>query len=334
MSRVELIFKRKSLRENIGSNEAPDTANGVVLFDPSTRKLYESGVEYGPMAGFGLATGVSDITGDPTSQNKLPTVKAVYELYQSIVETIDTITQQQIDASQYLYQPEVIIDRGFDSEDNTAVLDYMDSNKTYIYNTPLASLSILSAVAPIYTTTPTPSSASLESTLYFTAADDTFSLSLPQSLCRISPLLFTGGCSYVLSLKDGIVCCDELYSKSSVGQEHAMNHIFTSEATGGKLEPPSVVSVSGANPVIYNTSANTVYKFTDKLSSLTLSDVKANVLETVAYFVADDSFTLTINAYSGTHLYYSEGSVASFKPNSSYAMSIKDGVVIIGEYTL
>ena len=96
----------------------------------------------------------------------------------------------------------------------------------------------------------------------------------------------------------------------------------------------SVVSVSGANPVIYNTSANTVYKFTDKLSSLTLSDVKANVLETVAYFVADDSFTLTINAYSGTHLYYSEGSVASFKPNSSYAMSIKDGVVIIGEYTL
>lgn len=334
MSRVELIFKRKSLGENIGSNDASDTANGVVLFDPSTRKLYESGAEYGPMAGFDLATGVSDITGNPTSQNKIPTVKAVYELYQSIVETIDTITQQQIDASQYLYQPEVVIDRGFDSEDNTAVLDYMDSNKTYIYNTPLASLSILSAVAPIYTSTPTPSSASLESTLYFTAADDSFSLTIPQNLGRVSVLTFKGGCSYVLSLKDGIICCDAIYSLSNLGQGHAMNHIFGSESTGGKLEPPSVVSVSGANPVISDTTPNTIYKFTDKLGSLTLSNVKANVLETVAYFVADDSFTLTLNAYSGTNLKYSEGSVVAFKPDSSYSMSIKDGVVIVGEYSL
>ena len=166
----------------------------------------------------------------------------------------------------------------------------------------------------------------METTIYFTThASTTFSCTFPQGMYKATSLKFNKDCHYCLSIKDGIAVLEKIdkYLNESV-------FLFSSEQlTDGILRSrPDIVETSGSNPVIANTQPYTIYKF-GEVASLTLLNIPANTLETIAYFSAGSTPVNLV--LSGTQpLKLTSGSITTLT-NGDFCLAIKDGVVVITE---
>ena len=89
---------------------------------------------------------------------------------------------------------------------------------------------------------------------------------------------------------------------------------------------PTIVEISGSTPVISNTQPYTIYKL-GEITSLTMSQIPSNTLETIVYFSAGNTLVnLVLSGVSPLKL--SAGSITNLL-NGYFCMAIKDGVVTI-----
>lgn len=210
-----------------------------------------------------------------------------------------------------VYVPEVITDTT-----NTAVtLNPLKGNAVYIFTQPLTELNIL-AISGVY----------LETTVYFTThPTTTFSYTFPQGLYKGTIIKFEKDSHYCMSFKDGVVLLEKIekYLNESV-------FLFSSEqlVDGVLKSSPDVVEISGSTPLIANTQPYTIYKF-GEITSLTMQEIPANTLETVAYFSAGATPVNLVLVGSGP-LKMSSGSVTRLV-DGYFCLVIKDGVVVITE---
>jgi len=210
-----------------------------------------------------------------------------------------------------VYAPEVITD----TTSTTVTLNPLKGNAVYIFTQPLTELNIIT-LSGLY----------LETTIYFTThATTTFSYSFPQGMYKGSVITFNKDTHYCLSIKDGVAVLEKIdkYLDEST-------FIFSSEQLidGVLKSMPDIVEVSGSTPVIANTQPYTIYKF-GEVTSLTMQQIPANTLETIAYFSAGSTaVNLVLSGVDPLKL--SSGSVASLA-NGDFCLVIKDGVVVITE---
>lgn len=234
-----------------------------------------------------------------STAQQIPNAKAVYDFITNYASSYE-IGPSLIPA------PAVIID----SSTVNPVIDCLYGNKIYIWESALTSLNINTIADSHY-----------ESTLYFTTGNS-FSISLPQNTKRLNRVTFAPNTSYVISVKDQIICMDIVQTYNS---QYPV--IFSSsQLMSGVVENPIVIESTDTDPVINETLPNAIYKF-GEVSTITMHNIPANSLETLVYFTAgsnrvtldlDSSFVLKIT--SGSALYLVSG---------DFVMSIKDGVIVI-----
>ena len=211
-----------------------------------------------------------------------------------------------------MYVPQVITD----TTTTAATLNPIIGNAVYIFTQPLTELNILN-ISALY----------LETTIYFTThSTTTFSYTLPQGVYKANIIKFIKGCHYCMSIKDGVVCLEKIDRYLD-----EPTFIFSSEQlTDGLLKSrPEIVEVSGSTPVISTTKPYTIYKF-GEITSLTMSQIPANTLETIAYFSSPPNESVTLILSGLAPLKISSGSVTSLR-NGSFCLVIKDGVIVINE---
>ena len=260
--------------------------------NPADGKLYacQSDVYYM------TPTGTIDATS--TSQ-QVPSAKAVYDFITSYAST------QEIGPS-LIPAPAVIID----SSSTAPSLDCLYGNKVYIWESPLTSLNINSVADSHY-----------ESTLYFTTGS-TFSISIPQNMKRLNIVTFIPNTSYVISIKDLVICMDSV--KTYIDSQPIV--FSSSQLMSGVIEPPTVIDSADSAPVINDTLPNAIYRF-ETVTSITMHNVPANSLETLVYFTAG-SQRVTLNLDSSSGLKITAGSTL-YLVSGDFVMSIKDGVIAI-----
>jgi hypothetical protein len=249
----------------------------------------------------------STISSASTAQ-EIPNASVIWQLFKNYVSGATTGTSPSM-----VYAPEVVID-------NTSTdvhLTLAKGNTVYIWNQPLTSLVIDSFEDSVY-----------ETTMYFTTDDTTqIETTFPQALKRTTSMNFTTGKHYVISVKDLICTADEI--EMYVEQP---GFIYDSEQwQTGVLEVPTVVQNANTDVVINNTQPNTIYKC-GVINSLTMLGIPCNSLETTVYFTAGStSVNLNLQADdSDIPLKITRGSMyLATKTDTSFAMSIKDGVITI-----
>lgn len=240
------------------------------------------------------------IDASSTSQ-QVPNAKAVYDF-------ITNYSSSHEIGPSLIPAPAVIID----SSNSSVTIDCLYGNKVYIWQTALTSLNINSITDSHY-----------ESTLYFTTGNS-FSIALPQNTKKLNPITFLPNTSYVLSIKDQIICTDTVQTYNS--QQPV---VFSStQLASGVVENPTVIESADTNPVINNTLPNAIYRF-GEVSTITMHNIPANSLETLVYFTAG-SIRVTLNLDSSYGLKITSGS-ALYLYMGEYVMSIKDGVIVISE---
>lgn len=210
-----------------------------------------------------------------------------------------------------VYAPEVITDTS-----STAVtLNPMKGNAVYIFTQPLTELNIVEI-----------SALELETTIYFTThATTTFSYGFPQGMYKVNVIKFDKNTHYCLSIKDGVVVLEKIENYL-----HDSDFIYSSDQLmGGVLKSrPDIVEISGSTPVIANTQPYTIYKL-DEVTSLTMQQIPANTLETIAYFSAGNTpVNLVLSGIVPLKL--TSGSITSLT-NGHFCLVVKDGVVVITE---
>ncbi len=260
--------------------------------NPADGKLYacQSDVYY--------MTPTGTIDASSTSQ-QVPNAKAVYDFITSYASTHE-IGPSLIPA------PAVIID----SSTVNPSLDCLYGNKIYIWESPLTSLNIDSVADSHY-----------ESTLYFTTGS-TFAITIPQNMKKLNLVTFTPNTSYVISIKDLVICMDVV--KTYIDSQPVI--FSSSQLMSGVIEPPTVIDSTDPAPVINNTLPNAIYRF-EEVTSITMHNVPANSLETLVYFTAG-SQRVTLNLDSSSGLKITAGS-ALYLVSGDFVMSIKDGVIVI-----
>ncbi len=210
-----------------------------------------------------------------------------------------------------VYAPEVITD----TTSTAATLNPMKGNAVYIFTQPLTELNIIEI-----------SALELETTIYFTThATTTFSYSFPQGMYKANVIKFDKNTHYCLSIKDGVVVLEKIENYL-----HDSDFIYSSDQLmGGVLKSrPDVVEISGSTPVIANTQPYTIYKL-DEVTSLTMQQIPANTLETIAYFSAGNTpVNLVLSGIVPLKL--ASGSTTDLI-NGHFCLVIKDGVVVITE---
>lgn len=309
---VQVKFRKKSYDETV------DAANGVVVFDTTTKNIIVGGDEFGHFTTF---EATSDIDSNSTNQ-EFPTARAVYEHVANSIDDMVTyatayanslieqgVVTPIVGVPSMLYAPEVITD----TTHTQITLDPVKGNAVYVFTQPLTELNILNI-----------SALNLETTLYFTThATTTMSYSFPQGLYKASVIKFDKDCHYCMSIKDGLVVLEKI--------EQYLNDspfIFSSEqlVDGVLKASPTIVEISGSTPVINNTQPYTIYKL-GEITSLTMSQVPSNTLETIVYFSAGSTLVnLVLSGVSPLKL--SAGSTTNLL-NGYFCMAIKDGVVAI-----
>lgn len=295
-----------------------DSVDGVLVFDTTTKNIMLAGEEFGHFTTFDATSAI-----DSNSTNQeFPTAKAVYEHVADSVNDMVTyatayanslieqgVVTPIVGVPSMLYAPEVITD----TTHTQITLDPVKGNAVYVFTQPLTELNILSIAA-----------LNLETTLYFTThATTTMSYSFPQGLYKASVIKFDKDCHYCMSIKDGLVVLEKI--------EQYLNDspfIFSSEqlVDGVLKASPTIVEISGSTPVINNTQPYTIYKL-GEITSLTMSQIPSNTLETIVYFSAGNTLAnLVLSGVSPLKL--SAGSTTNLL-NGYFCMAIKDGVVTI-----
>lgn len=210
-----------------------------------------------------------------------------------------------------VYAPEVITD----TTSTAATLNPMKGNAVYIFTQPLTELNIIEI-----------SALELETTIYFTThATTAFSYSFPQGMYRANIIKFDKNTHYCLSIKDGVAVLEKIENYL-----HDSDFIYSSDQLmGGVLKSrPDIVEISGSTPVIANTQPYTIYKL-DEVTSLTMQQIQANTLETIAYFSTGNTpVNLVLSGIVPLKL--TSGSITSLT-NGHFCLVIKDGVVVITE---
>lgn len=295
-----------------------DSVDGVLVFDTTTKNIMLAGEEFGHFTTFDAT---STIDSNSTNQ-EFPTAKGVYEHVANSVNDMVTyatayanslieqgVVTPIVGVPSMLYAPEVITD----TTHTQITLDPVKGNAVYVFTQPLTELNILSIAA-----------LNLETTLYFTThATTMMSYSFPQGLYKASVIKFDKDCHYCMSIKDGLVVLEKI--------EQYLNNspfIFSSEQLmdGVLKASPTIVEISGSTPVISNTQPYTIYKL-GEITSLTMSQIPSNTLETIVYFSAGNTLVnLVLSGVSPLKL--SAGSITNLL-NGYFCMAIKDGVVTI-----
>lgn len=295
-----------------------DSVDGVLVFDTTTKNIILAGEEFGHFTTFD-ATSVIDSN---STNQEFPTAKGVYEHVANSVNDMVTyatayanslieqgVVTPIVGVPSMLYAPEVITD----TTHTQITLDPVKGNAVYVFTQPLTELNILSIAA-----------LNLETTLYFTThATTMMSYSFPQGLYKASVIKFDKDCHYCMSIKDGLVVLEKI--------EQYLNNspfIFSSEQLmdGVLKASPTIVEISGSTPVISNTQPYTIYKL-GEITSLTMSQIPSNTLETIVYFSAGNTLVnLVLSGVSPLKL--SAGSITNLL-NGYFCMAIKDGVVTI-----
>ena len=295
-----------------------DSVDGVLVFDTTTKNIILAGEEFGHFTTFD-ATSVIDSN---STNQEFPTAKGVYEHVANSVNDMVTyatayanslieqgVVTPIVGVPSMLYAPEVITD----TTHTQITLDPVKGNAVYVFTQPLTELNILSIAA-----------LNLETTLYFTThATTMMSYSFPQGLYKASVIKFDKDCHYCMSIKDGLVVLEKI--------EQYLNNspfIFSSEQLmdGVLKASPTIVEISGSTPVISNTQPYTIYKL-GEITSLTMSQIPSNTLETIVYFSAGNALVnLVLSGVSPLKL--SAGSITNLL-NGYFCMAIKDGVVTI-----
>lgn len=295
-----------------------DSVDGVLVFDTTTKNIILAGEEFGHFTTFD-ATSVIDSN---STNQEFPTAKGVYEHVANSVNDMVTyatayanslieqgVVTPIVGVPSMLYAPEVITD----TTHTQITLDPVKGNAVYVFTQPLTELNILSIAA-----------LNLETTLYFTThATTMMSYSFPQGLYKASVIKFDKDCHYCMSIKNGLVVLEKI--------EQYLNNspfIFSSEQLmdGVLKASPTIVEISGSTPVISNTQPYTIYKL-GEITSLTMSQIPSNTLETIVYFSAGNALVnLVLSGVSPLKL--SAGSITNLL-NGYFCMAIKDGVVTI-----
>lgn len=210
-----------------------------------------------------------------------------------------------------VYAPEVITD----TTSTAVTLNPMKGNAVYIFTQPLTELNIIEI-----------SALELETTIYFTThATTAFSYSFPQGMYRANIIKFDKNTHYCLSIKDGVAVLEKIENYL-----HDSDFIYSSDQLmdGVLKSRPDIVEISGSTPVIANTQPYTIYKL-DEVTSLTMQQIPANTLETIAYFSAGNTpVNLVLSGIVPLKL--TSGSITSLT-NGHFCLVIKDGVVVITE---
>lgn len=210
-----------------------------------------------------------------------------------------------------VYAPEVITD----TTSTTVTINPLKGNAVYIFTQPLTELNIIT-LSGLY----------LETTIYFTThSTTTFSYSFPQGLYKGSVIKFDKNCHYCMSIKDGVVILEKIEKYLNESE-----FLFSSEQLidGVLKSSPDIVEISGSTPLVANTQPYTIYKF-GEVTSLTMQQIPANTLETIAYFSAGSTPVNLV--LSGTQpLKLSSGSITNLV-NGYFCLVIKDGIVVITE---
>ena len=90
---------------------------------------------------------------------------------------------------------------------------------------------------------------------------------------------------------------------------------------------PTVTTLTNTTYTL-SVAANTIYKFSNALTSLTISGVTVSDLESLIYFTTDSSITFVDNST----LKWGGGSIPSLDASTNYCIAIKNGLAEIDKF--